>query len=208
MKYNELFREDNEAIRERYELATERIALMEQEDSVREPYRAFFHKAASLVLMVKRVAELALVDKLTELSYKEQEGLNRALYEDIVGENYYYSYANPSFAAEKLGLKFGKLLSYLMTELRSIIIYAYECRLYEITIFLELLIEVYNYFEAEDDYTYKDVKRAIYNFMSDYCEVLVEYRVRELVDPELSFARDIIMDSDLTDLRYLYQYGE
>ncbi len=208
MKYNELFREDNEAIRERYDLATERIALMEQEDSVREPYRAFFRKAASLVLMVKRVAELALEDRLTELSYKEQEGLNRALYEDIIGENYYYSYANPSFAAEKLGLKFGKLLSYLMTELRSIIIYAYECRLYEITIFLELLIEVYNYFEAEDDYTYKDVKRAIYDFMSDYCEVLVENRVRELVDPELSFATDIIMDSDLTDLRYLYQYGE
>ena len=208
MKYNELFREENEAIRERYDLAMERIALMEQEDSVREPYRAFFRKTAALVRMVKRVAELALEDRLTELSHKEQEGLNRALYEDIIGENYYYSYANPSFAAEKLGLKFGKLLSYLMTELRSIIIYAYECRLYLITIFLELLIEVYNYFEAEDDYTYKDVKRAIHDFMSDYCEVLVENRVRELVDPELSFARDIIMDSDLTDLKYLYQYGE
>lgn len=32
--------------------------------------------------------------------------------------------------------------------------------------------------------------------------------VREGLDPALSFAADIIMDSDLTDLRYLYQYGE
>jgi leucyl aminopeptidase (aminopeptidase T) len=158
--------------------------------------------------MIRRVATLAMEDRLSELSLKEHEGLNRALYEDILGENYRYSYANPSYAVEKCGEKFGKLLSFLTTELRSIVIYAYECRLYEITIYLELLIEIYNYFEEEDDYTYKDVKRAVYDFMSDYCEVLVENRVRDLVDADMSFARDIIMESDLTDLRYLYQYGE
>ena len=208
MKYSVLFKEDNESIKERYELAMERIALMEQEESVREPYRSYFHKAAAFVLMVKQVATMTLEDRLAGLSLKEQEGLNRALYEDVIGENYQYSYANPAYAVQKFGEKFGKLLSFLMTELRSIIIYAFECRLYEITIFMELLIEVYNYFEEEDDYTYKDVKRAIYDFMSDYCEVLVENRVRDLVDSELTFARDIIMESDLTDLRYLYQYGE
>lgn len=34
------------------------------------------------------------------------------------------------------------------------------------------------------------------------------YRIRELVDPELSFGKDIVMDSNLNDLRYLYYYGE
>jgi leucyl aminopeptidase (aminopeptidase T) len=208
MKYSTLFKENNEAIKERYDLAMERIQLMEQEDSVSEPFRAYFQKTAAFVLMISRVAALAMEDRLTELTLKEHEGLNRALYEDILGENYHYSYANPSYAAEKLGDKFGKLLSFVTTELRGIIIYAYECRLYEMTIYLELLIEIYNYFEEQDDYTYKDVKRAVYDFMSDYCDVLVENRVRDLVDKELSFAKDIIMDSDLTDLRYLYQYGE
>ncbi len=36
----------------------------------------------------------------------------------------------------------------------------------------------------------------------------MEYRVRELLDPELDFATKIIMESDLTDVRYLYRFGE
>jgi leucyl aminopeptidase (aminopeptidase T) len=208
MKYNDLFKENNEAIKERYELALERIEMMEKEDSVREPFRDYFHKTAAFVLMVKQVAAMAMEERISNLSLKEQQGLNHALYEDIIGDKYHFSYANPAYASEKFGDKFGKLLSFLTTELRSIIIYAYECRLYEITIYLELLIEVYNHFEEEDEYTYKDVKRVVYDFMSDYCEVLVEDRVRGLVDSDLTFARDIIMESDLSDLRYLYHYGE
>ena len=44
--------------------------------------------------------------------------------------------------------------------------------------------------------------------MSDYVDLHLPWRIREGLDPALSFAADIIMDSDLTDLRYLYQYGE
>ena len=36
----------------------------------------------------------------------------------------------------------------------------------------------------------------------------MEQRIREGVDPELDFATDIILNSDLSDLRYLYRYGE
>lgn len=208
MKYDILFKEQNEAIKERYDLAIERIMLMEKEESVREPFRNFFQKTAAFVLMIKNVVRKVQDGSLGELSLEELQGLNHALYEDILGDNYYFSYANPSYACEKFGEKFGKLISFLTTELRSIIIYAYEGRLYDLTIYLELLIEIYNYFEEEDEYTYKDVKRAVYDFMSDYCEVLVESRIRDLVDPDLSFATDIIMEADLSDLRYLYQYGE
>ena len=208
MKYNLLFREDNEAIKERYELAMERIELMEQECSVNEPYRAYFNRTAVFLILIKKVVIMASEDRLSGLSLKELQALNRTLYEDITGDNYFCSFANPTYACKLLGDKYGKLLSFLTTELRGLIIYAYESRMYELTIYLELLIELYNYFEEEDEYTYKDVKRAIYDFMSDYCEVLMIGRVRDIVDTDLSFARDIIMDSDLSDLRYLYQFGE
>ena len=32
--------------------------------------------------------------------------------------------------------------------------------------------------------------------------------MREMVDPKLDFAVSIIMEKDLTDLRYLYDFGE
>lgn len=208
MKYHTLFEEQNKAIRERYDLAMERIGLIEQEKTVKEPFYDYFQREASFVMLIKSVAEMVEEDRLKDLTLKELQSINRALYEDLTGENYEVSYTNPSYACAKMGKKYGKLLSFLATELRSLIVYAFENRLYELTIYLELLIEVYNYFEREDEFTYKDVKRAIYTFMSDYCEILVEHRTRELLDTNLSFAKDIIMESDLSDLRYLYQFGE
>jgi leucyl aminopeptidase (aminopeptidase T) len=208
MNYNLLFKEENQAIRERYELALERIEVMQQEDTVREPMKQYFQKMADFILLVKNVVRLVEEDRMSGLSLKELQALNRTLYENIIGDNYYTSYANPTYACEQLGEKYGKLMSFFTTELRGIIIYAYEDRLYEFTIYLELFIEIYNYFEEEDAYTFKDVKRSIYDFMSDYCDVLLTNRTKELVCTELSFAKDIIMDSDLSDLRYLYQYGD
>lgn len=208
MKYSELFKEENENIRERYELAIDRIKEMEQESTVGESYRDYFQRTASFVLLVKSVVSMIETDGGKQLSLEEWKALNRSLYEDIHGKNYNYSYANPTYACERLGKKFGKLLSFLYTELRSIIIYAFENRLYELTLYLELFIEIYNFLEWEDEFTFKDIKRAIYDFMYDYCDLFMEYRTRELIDTELSFAKDIIMEADLKDLRYLYQFGD
>ncbi len=55
---------------------------------------------------------------------------------------------------------------------------------------------------------YKQMKESVYWYVSDYSDDLMEYRVRELLDPELDFATKIIMESDLTDVRYLYRFGE
>ena len=52
------------------------------------------------------------------------------------------------------------------------------------------------------------MKDVLYWFFSDYTDVTLTYRIREQLDPELTFARDRIMDSDLSDLRYLYSFGE
>jgi aminopeptidase len=208
MKQQFLFEESNHNIRERYELAMERIGIMAQENTVREPLIDYFNRTASFVILIKSIVAMVEENRLFGLSLKELQSINRTLFEDITGENYEVSYCNPAYACERLGKKYGKLLSFLATELRSIIVYAFEYRLYELTIYLELLIEVYNYFEREDEFTFKDVKRVIYDFMSDYCETLVEHRTRELLDTELSFAKDIIMEADLSDLRYLYYFGE
>ena len=37
---------------------------------------------------------------------------------------------------------------------------------------------------------------------------MVENRIREAIDPENNFVVEMIMDSDLSDLSYLYQSGE
>jgi aminopeptidase len=208
MKYLELFKEENEEIMERFHLSMYRIQEITNEKTVKEPYLDYFKKVASFILQIKDLVSLAEHDRLSKMSLEELQNLNHRLYQDILVENYETSYANPRYAAKILGKQYGKLLSFLYTEIRGMIAYGFEYRLVPITIYMELFIEVYNYFEEEGEFTYKDVKRTISDFMHDYCPDFVEYRTRELLDSSLTFAKDIIMNWDLSDLRYLYQFGE
>lgn len=52
------------------------------------------------------------------------------------------------------------------------------------------------------------LKEILYWYASDYCDVFVADRIHEQVDATQSFAADLILGSDLADLRYLYRFGE
>lgn len=208
MSMNIFSQDEMDDILERYILIMERIKAIELEDTVKEPFKDYFHKVAAFLMLVKNTADMASENHINNLSLSEHQALNRSLYEDIIEENYSTSYANPAFACSLLGKKHGKLLSFLYTELRGLIVYAYEGHLYELTIYLELFIQIYNYYEWEDEFTYKDVKRAIYDFMNDYCGILVANRTEEMIDTGNTFAKNIIMESDLSDYSYLYRFGD
>ena len=76
------------------------------------------------------------------------------------------------------------------------------------TVSLELFLELYSAFCEEELPEASTVEGILRSYVNDYCQDMVEYRTRECVDPELDFAARIIMGSDLTDLRYLYLFGE
>ena len=99
----------------------------------------------------------------------------------------------------------------------------YEKRLADAVAVMELFIEIYCIFvdaQAEEsvrkekgmdivtDEQYRQLGEAVYWYVSDYSDDFIEYRIRELLDPSLDFATRIIMESDLSDVRYLYKYGE
>ncbi len=207
MKYWEMFREENEAVEERHELALERIGQFAGEETVEEPYRDYFRRTAEFILMIEDVFVMQNSGELEKLSLKEMEALNHRLYEDVLPGQYGESYANPAYAVERLGQDLGQYLSFLYTEIRGMIVYAFESRLVDMTILEEVFIEAYNLFEGETP-ELKELKEILYYFVSDYCDIMLTYRVRETLDPSLDFAKSIIMDSDLSDLRYLYRFGE
>lgn len=218
MDYRILLREENEAVRERLELSLDRIRSIKEEDA-RLPYGLYFKRTAGFLGMIRElltargIGEKELLESWEKLSLEELSDWNHRLYEDILPENYGESFANPDYAADCLGKEFGPLLSFLYTELRGCIVYAFEMRLEYIAILCETFLEVYNLFTQaweEENETPREqaVRDALYWYVSDYVDLHLPWRIREGLDPALSFAADIIMDSDLTDLRYLYQYGE
>ena len=197
-------------IDERYELAAGRIRDIRTEETVKPPFREYFRKMADFIGMIDEVRTKLTDGTFREMGLGELAEWNRRLYQDILPEAYETSYANPSFAARKLGEGYGQILSFLYTELRGAVAYVFEQKTEYLDILYELLIEVYNLFEEEtpENERISQIRDHIYWYASDYCDVFAADRIREQVDPEVSFAVDIIRNSDLEDLRYLYRFGE
>ena len=85
-------------IEERYELALDRIRLMQTEDTVKEPYRDYFKKMAEFVLMLDELRDELLDGRYQKFTLEELRTWNRRLYQDVLPEQYEESYANPDYA--------------------------------------------------------------------------------------------------------------
>lgn len=194
-------------IQERYTLSIERIREIETEKTVGEKFQGFFSKVAGFLLEIDGVNQLLENDGWKDLSFEEMQKENKKLYEDVLPENYGKSYANPDYAVEMLGEEYGKILSFLYTEMRGEIAYVFERKQLYLTICNELFIEMYNCFEGEEP-SYESLKEIVYWYASDYADVFMADRIVDQIDWEKDFATRIIMDSNLEDLRYLYSYGE
>ena len=196
-----------EMIDERYQLVTGRIREIPREESVPEPFREYFRKTAGFIGLTAQVLEKMLNGWAEIAAKKELKDWNDRLYEDILPANYGTSYGNPAYAVSVLGEEYGQLLSFLYTEIRGLIVYAYEKRKWDFTVAAELFAEIYNMFQDEIPKA-ETLRETLYWYVSDYSDEMAAYRVRESLDPSLSFARDIIMEEDLRDDRYLYLFGE
>lgn len=207
MSYQEVLKPYREEVAERYPLVMERIEQIETEETVAQPFRNYFRQVALFLKAIRKEEEEITSGHAKNRTIQEWQKVNHALYEEILPENYEESYANPAFAEKMLGETFGKMFSALYADIRSLIACAYQGRIYEITIFSELLVEIYNCFEAEELPEEKEIQQIIYWFYHDYGELFLEMNVLAMTCSELDFATGIIMDSDLEDLSYLYRYG-
>ena len=201
--------------RERHILAVDRLRSLVAEETVAEQYLHYFQDVAIFLLELENVRRKIDSGAWDHYSIEEMRSINEILYSDIVGDHYRKSWANPAYAAGKFGVERGRLLSMLYAEMRSGLPYAFENRVDYLTILCELFIEVYNCFETacrekgEDAVPEeKEIRDIIYWYASDYCDVFLADRILEQIDPERSFAAELIGNADLDDDRYLYRFGE
>ncbi len=200
---------------ERFHFAAERVQSIYEETSLEDcsvsvhgiAFADYFHTVASFLLQILDFYHKKSSGELCDYSLDELKKLNMSLYQDVLPEAYENSFANPAFAAEKLGKEFGQVLCTLYTELRSNIVYAFEDRLFYLATTFELFIEVYNIIEQPDSDA-EEAKSAIYYYFFDYADITAADSLHDSFDPARNFATDIICNCDLTDLRYLYYFGE
>ena len=193
---------------ERYNLAVDRIGDIKEERTVDVKFRDYFVKVAEFIHLIDETKKKIEDHTFDGMQIEELAAWNKKLYSDILPEHYRESYANPDYAVAQLGEAYGSTLSALYAEIRAAIVYVYEKKTEYLDILFELFIEVYNQFEEEEMPEPHVLKEILYWYASDYCDVFVADRIHEQVDATQSFAADLILGSDLADLRYLYRFGE
>ena len=205
--YTEVWKNE-EDMKERLLLCTERLQSMITERTVPEEYRDFFSAQAQKMLHIFDYAKEVEEGSFFTLSEAECKVRFDELYSEVLPERYEESFSNPAYTVKLFGKKYGRLLAYTAAKLNAQIFYAAEGNLLFAVMAAELLIELYNYFEEYHEYTFKECREALYSFETDNAELFLAWRAEAQFNPDHTFVKDIIMDAEKTDLRYLYRYGE
>ncbi len=205
----DLLRDRDEDLLERFRLSGERLEQIAKGEAsgMEENFRQYFRKTALLLTDCRRLEQKIGEGEFSAMTLEELQAENTGYFREILPENYEESYANPDYAERLLGRELGKSLCFLYTELREERFFAFEQDRFKQLILDELFLEVYGMF-AGGKVTLRQLKDTIYWFLYDYAEEWCTGRIQKMLDPGVSFAADIVMGADLSDLRYLYLYGE
>lgn len=188
-------------LQERHELNRDGLMQVLENCEKMNQFSGYFRETAQMMQYLNEIYDVP------EKSLQQLKKWNEEWYRSIRPEAYGSSYGNPSYCAEKFGLEYGQILSFLYAEMRSGFIDAVEGRLFDLVILNELFLEIYQAFR-EGSQTPDQLRKIIFDHMRDYSSDVFEYRIREQLDPSLDFAVRIVMESDLKDPDFLYQYGE
>ena len=198
----------SEAVEERYELCIERIK--EFPDAIADPaVREYFGRIKEITLLCDRVKNEGI----------KNAGMNALLFGELEAENFEHSYLEPDYCQKVLGAEKCNILCVWYSEFRGIIPFIFENRLSDAAAILETTIQLYNVFEQEqmnvglmqEIIMNEHLTDIVYCYLYDYTEEFVEdYVAHDMCDTD-SFAKNIVMNADLTDVgedSYLYRFGE
>ncbi|MFP4458717.1 MAG: aminopeptidase [Candidatus Zixiibacteriota bacterium] len=169
-------------------------------------YYDFNLAIANKILKFARFEE-ELGDKHFEkLNFEELKKENTGFYEEIIGDNYNTSYANPSYCVEVFGDKFGQLFSYFYMMYRQYVTYSFLHKIFEMNELNQLFIK-FNKYIRNNKPDYEELKNLITDIER---RDKTEERIigwKQYFDPEFKFYTDTVMNSDLDDLSYLFKFN-
>ena len=198
--------QDMNFIKERYELCAERIQEIVNHQEVPEKYQDYFKTEAEFILSTIEMAAMVRENTYANQTLAELEAWNERLYAKFVPEKYETSYANPTYAVKKFGVREGKLLCAFSAKFQELTEYAAKQKMYFQTIVMELFLEIYGRYAEYDEFAVKDAKASYKSFSMDYRRDYLEDSIWSRYNPELSFVKEIIC-ADTADERNLYRYG-
>lgn len=206
--YKNYYKTLNVKVLTEYNETLERIKAIKNKTAAgKRKYDDYFHKVSSFILMMADF-EIELNDKYFDTNNMDTLiGDNHKFYGDVIGEAYNTSYANPKVCVKKFGFKIGQNLTYLYNEIRQFITYAFEHRAYDMYVWNDIFIRVYNYIDKNRKIDVAKLRQIVISDSLERLELKAELFIRRSFTPEISYYSDVIKECDLNDLRYLFRLG-
>lgn len=212
--YKRTIDEDSvEFLNMRHELAIDRLRSIRESCEINDTYYPFFNQVAMFLCTVDEILTSTMDGSFFNTSVNKKINLLKDLYIEVKPRNYENSFLNPAYAVFKFGKGTGQILSALYAEMRSCIIYAYDQKYEQVLMREEFFLQVYGmYLESMQDGDGKVdeqlLKEAYRNWVFDYLdEELLDSMSDSWIRTE-GMPKAIVMNADLSDEDYLYDYGE
>ena len=172
-----------------------------------EPFKSFFCKASEFICKIDDLNSMIKSGEINDFSLDRLKELNKSLFEEIYSENYEESFTNLGVCSENFRRRITERYFIFTQKNRGMIRNVYMGRLEEVVLQMELFTQIYNYFEDVEQLEYDNVYETVYSYEKDNTEIFTDLMIEDRINPDNKFAVDIVMNSDLNDLRYLYKYG-
>ena len=196
----------------RYTLAMDRIRAIPGEHLVPPAFEPYFEDGAKWFLLMEEEEEFLKSDRALSEDEDHLRERNYKLYEEILPQNYKVSWANPSFASDRLGEKYGPLLSALRYEIRCVIPFVYRLLRERVLIRAEVFLEVYTAFtvafrESGNVPSCEQIRSIIRQYLADYAEDEMLYYLGDKLVGGSARIYDIAVKRP-SQIRNLYLTGE
>ena len=130
-----------------------------------------------------------------------------AISNEINPKNYKTSYLNPDYSVKIFGDKIGRIAYVIFYFFRQYRSFAFEHKIYQMERYNRLFLEMYAHYTQKKKFTEKFLKDIVakYEKRYDIDETTIVYK--EMFGKEYTHYKEIILNSDPKDLRYLYRYN-
>ncbi len=191
---------------ERLDLALKRIGEIPFEEG-QGVYAPYFEQLAARIHLMFEIYEIYAEKETEEMDLESLFALQEEMYAGLLPKDYESSLCNPAFLEKEYRKEGAAAMAALALELQSVFKLLLDGRQERLLAVLELFLQVYGICR-EEDFSSAAVEEAIYFYAFDYLDVTVKERVRDTYSPSYTLFKDIILEQDLEDLRYLFRFGE
>jgi len=189
----------------KFESKLHRIATRTDKKS-NEHWHNFFIQGSLLILQAIELEKQLSPNYFFAEKYETLKQQNYELHKEKFDENYKNSYANPEYA-HKCFAEFGKLNSYLFSQILWLPKYAFEYDVLKIFQVADLFLKYYYCWKHNQD----DIEMMTDVFRTNELTTMYELcysSYEKRFSPKFDFYSLWIKTVDLSDLRYLFYYGD